>query len=62
MLLKHLVFMLTAIALGLWVSSGLTAWLKQFNMTLPGYIGAMLVAAAFRNLDDATACSGFRSR
>ncbi len=57
-LLKHLVFMLTAIALGLWVSSGLTAWLKQFNMTLPGYIGAMLVAAAFRNLDDATGLFG----
>jgi ESS family glutamate:Na+ symporter len=53
-LLKHLVLMLSAIAGGLWVSGWLTAWLKQFDMTLPVYIGAMLVAAAIRNLDDVT--------
>ena len=61
-LTKHLVFMLAAIALGLWVSSALTAWLKQFNMTLPGYIGAMIVAAVFRNLDDATGMFGLSQR
>jgi len=53
-LLKHLVIVIAAIAMGLWVSQWLTAWLKQFQMTLPVYIGAMLVAAVFRNLDDAT--------
>src|SRR5262245_635151 len=61
-LLKHLVFMLTAIAVGVWVSSGLTAWLKQFNMTLPGYIGAMIVAAVLRNLDDLTGRFGLSQR
>lgn len=53
-LLKHLVIMLMAIGLGLWVSGLLTSWLKPFNMTLPVYIGAMLVAAVFRNADDLT--------
>lgn len=51
-LLKHLVIMLVTVAIGLWVSAWITGWLKQFNMTLPVYIGAMLVAAAFRNADD----------
>ena len=53
-LLKHMVIVIAAIAIGLWVSQWLTGWLKQFQMTLPVYIGAMLVAAVFRNLDDAT--------
>jgi glutamate:Na+ symporter, ESS family len=61
-LLKHLVIMLTAIAVGLWVSEWLTAWLKQFGMTLPVYIGAMLVAAVFRNLDDGTRLVGLSQR
>ena len=49
-LLKHLVVMLAAMALGAWVS----AWITGMGYTLPGYIGAMIVAAVFRNLDDAT--------
>jgi ESS family glutamate:Na+ symporter len=61
-LLKHLVIMLTAIAVGLWVSNWLTASLKQFQMTLPVYIGAMLVAATFRNLDDLTRAFGLSQR
>jgi ESS family glutamate:Na+ symporter len=61
-LLKHLVIMLTAIAVGLWVSNWLTASLKQFQMTLPVYIGAMLVAAVFRNLDDVTRAVGLSQR
>jgi glutamate:Na+ symporter, ESS family len=61
-LLKHLVIMLTAIAVGLWVSGWLTAWLKQFEMTLPVYIGAMLVAAVFRNVDDSTRLVGLSQR
>ena len=61
-LLKHLVIMLTAIAVGLWVSNWLTASLKQFQMTLPVYIGAMLVAAVFRNVDDLTRAVGLSQR
>jgi ESS family glutamate:Na+ symporter len=57
-LLKHLVIMVTAVGIGLWVSAWITAWLKQYDMTLPVYIGAMLVAAAVRNLDDATGVFG----
>ena len=49
-LLKHLVLMLAAMGLGAWVS----AWMASVGLTLPAYIGAMLVAAAFRNIDDAT--------
>jgi len=61
-LLKHLVIVVTAIAVGLWVSAWLTAVLKPYGMTLPVYIGAMLVAAAFRNLDDVTRMLGLSQR
>jgi glutamate:Na+ symporter, ESS family len=48
-LLKTLAVILVAMALG----SLLSGWLGQF-ITLPAYIGAMLAAAAIRNLADAT--------
>jgi ESS family glutamate:Na+ symporter len=41
---------LVAMWIGSWVSAGFAA----LGLTLPAYIGAMLVAAAIRNLDDAT--------
>lgn len=46
--LKHLVIMLAAVGAGTWVSG----WIAAAGWTLPGYIGAMLVAAVIRNLDD----------
>ncbi|MFN2444174.1 MAG: sodium/glutamate symporter [Vicinamibacterales bacterium] len=49
-LLKHLVVMLATVGIGL----GVSAWLTRAGMTLPVYIGAMLTAAVFRNLDDLT--------
>ena len=49
-LLKHLVVMIVTIGVGVVVS----AWLTRAGMTLPAYIGAMLVAAIIRNLDDFT--------
>lgn len=63
-LLKNLVAILVAMALGTWVS----LWLNGASVTIPGigtrqltlpaYIGAMLVAAAIRNLDDLTLVIG----
>jgi glutamate:Na+ symporter, ESS family len=47
-LLKHLVVMLVAMWLGGFVSRALTG----AGWTLPSYIGAMLVAAIVRNIDD----------
>lgn len=49
-LMKHLVVMIVAVGAGVWVSR----WLTGLGMTLPAYIGAMLVAAVLRNLDDVT--------
>jgi glutamate:Na+ symporter, ESS family len=49
-LVKHIVLMLTAMWFGSWVS----AWMAARGLTLPAYIGAMIVAALLRNLDDAT--------
>ena len=57
-LLKHLVVLLVTVGLGLWVS----AWLTRAGMTLPAYIGAMLVAAVIRNLDDVTKVFGLSQR
>lgn len=48
--LKNLVVVLVAMWLGAWVSEGFA----MLGLTLPAYVGAMLVAAAIRNIDDAT--------
>lgn len=49
-LLQSIVLILVAMWAGSWVS----AWFTSLGITLPGYIGAMLVAAVIRNLDDVT--------
>ena len=49
-LLKGVVSLLAAMALGSWVSASISG----LGLTLPAYIGAMLAAAALRNLDDVT--------
>jgi ESS family glutamate:Na+ symporter len=49
-LLKAVVVLVSAMALGSVVSAGVAAT----GLTLPGYVGAMLVAATLRNVDDAT--------
>jgi len=46
--IKNLVIILIAMWIGGWISNGLTT----MHITLPAYIGAMIVAAIIRNLDD----------
>jgi ESS family glutamate:Na+ symporter len=53
-IVKNLVAILVAMWIGFWVSKGFAA----LGMTLPSYIGAMLVAAVIRNIDDATGWIG----
>ncbi|HLL82780.1 MAG TPA: sodium/glutamate symporter, partial [Longimicrobium sp.] len=55
-LLKAVVLILLAMWAGSWVSAGFTA----LDVKLPAYIGAMLVAALIRNLDDALGWIGIR--
>lgn len=57
-LLKSLVLILAAMWAGSWVSG----WLAAVGVTLPAYIGAMIVAAALRNLDDRTRIVGIAQR
>jgi ESS family glutamate:Na+ symporter len=57
-LLKGLVVILVAMWIGSWVGARLTA----LGVTLPAYIGAMLVASAIRNLDDVTGLIGLSQR
>ena len=57
-LLKALVVILCAMWLGSIVSGRLEAW----GLTLPAYIGAMLVAAVIRNVDDTTRIVGLSQR
>jgi glutamate:Na+ symporter, ESS family len=47
-LLKGIVLLLAA----MWAGSWLTIWFASIGLTLPAYIGAMLIAAVLRNLDD----------
>ncbi|HEX8393895.1 MAG TPA: sodium/glutamate symporter [Longimicrobium sp.] len=49
-LLQSVVLILVAMWVGGWVS----AWIDSPSFKLPAYIGAMLVAAVIRNLDDLT--------
>ncbi|HYH95372.1 sodium/glutamate symporter [Hyalangium sp.] len=48
--LRNVVLLLATLWVGGWVSQGF----KAMEVTLPGYIGAMLVAALLRNIDDRT--------
>ena len=57
-IVKNLVAILVAMWIGFWVSRGFAA----LGMTLPAYIGAMLVAAAIRNIDDVTGWFGLSHR
>jgi len=57
-ILKGVVSLLAAMAAGSWISDGFTA----LGLTLPAYIGAMLAAAALRNLDDVTGWIGLPHR
>lgn len=57
-LLKHLVVMIAAVGAGSWVSMGFAS----IGWTLPAYIGAMVVAAFARNMDDWTGVIGLSQR
>ena len=57
-IVRNLVAILVAMWIGPWVSKGFAA----LGMTLPAYIGAMLVAAAIRNVDDVTGWFGLSHR
>lgn len=50
LLLKGLVVILVAMWIGSWISK----WFASMDITLPAYIGAMIVAAVIRNVDDVT--------
>jgi glutamate:Na+ symporter, ESS family len=49
-LLQSVVLILVA----MWAGSFVSRWFTSVGITLPAYIGAMLVAAVIRNLDDVT--------
>jgi ESS family glutamate:Na+ symporter len=57
-LAKHLVLLAVAVGAGAWVSAGIEA----LGLRLPAYIGAMIVAACMRNLDDWTGAIGMSQR
>ena len=61
-LLKALVVLLVAMWLGGAVNGWLNGWLGRIGMALPAYIGAMLVAAALRNADEALKLIGISQR
>jgi len=46
--LRSFVFVLIAMAVGAWISG----WMSGAGITLPSYIGAMLIGALIRNVDD----------
>ena len=57
-LMRNLAILALAMALGSQVSS----YIQSLGITMPGYIGAMLVASVLRNLDDGTRWLGIDQR
>jgi ESS family glutamate:Na+ symporter len=57
-LVKHLVLLTVSVGAGAWVSAGI----EGAGLRLPAYIGAMIVAACVRNLDDRTGLIGISQR
>ncbi|MFN7915156.1 MAG: sodium/glutamate symporter [Vicinamibacterales bacterium] len=57
-ILKALVVILTA----MWLGSIVSARFESWGLTLPAYIGAMLIASVIRNLDDATGMIGLSQK
>lgn len=57
-LLKALVMILVA----MWIGDGVSRWFTSMNITLPAYIGAMLVASVIRNVDDVTGLFGLSQK
>ena len=53
---------LIVLLLAMWAGSWISAWLTAHGVTLPAYIGGMLVAALLRNIDDATGRVGLSQR
>jgi glutamate:Na+ symporter, ESS family len=49
---------LVVILIAMWLGSGVSAWFTSMRITLPAYIGAMIVAAIIRNVDDAIGVVG----
>ncbi len=56
--IKNVVILLVAMGIGAWLSR----LIAQTGITLPAYIGAMLVAAALRNFDDFTHIFGLSEK
>ena len=52
--LEETVLALAALLLAMGLGQALGAWWSSAGVTLPGYVGAMLVGACWRNLSDAT--------
>jgi ESS family glutamate:Na+ symporter len=57
-LMRNLAILALAMALGSQVSS----YIQSLGITMPGYIGAMLVASVLRNIDDGTRWLGIDQR
>jgi len=45
---------LTVVLLAMWLGSGVSQLIENAGVTMPAYVGALIVGAALRNLDDAT--------
>lgn len=56
--LRSFVFVLVAMAVGAWISG----WMSGAGITLPSYIGAMLIGALIRNADDRYRAFGLSPR
>lgn len=53
---------ITLILVAMWLGSGISQLIESSGVTMPSYIGALIVGALLRNLDDATGWLGLPHR
>lgn len=52
----------TLLLVAMWIGSVISQWIENAGVTMPAYVGALVIGAVMRNIDDATGWLGIPQR
>ena len=52
----------TLLLVAMWIGSVISQWIENSGVTMPAYVGALVIGAVMRNIDDATGWLGIPQR
>ena len=52
----------TLLLVAMWIGSVISQWIENTGVTMPAYVGALVIGAVMRNIDDATGWLGIPQR